>query len=92
MLTLSTRTFRQIGVKESVLFVLHEFQCDLMCERTFHMTLCVYLFPFRDEAEAHSRAGQFCSDRKTRRDYKSGSPQRGSEEPQSALYEGEGEI
>ena len=38
------------------------------------------------------KGGQSCSDLRRPRDYKSGSPQRGSEEPQSALYEGEGEI
>ena len=36
--------------------------------------------------------GQFCSDLRKSRDCKSDSPQRGSEEPQSELYEGEGGI
>ncbi len=43
--------------------------------------LGVCLCPFRDEAEAHSRYEQFCTDRKKPRDYKSDSPQSGSEEP-----------
>lgn len=43
--------------------------------------LCACLCPFRDEAEAHSRYEQFCTDRKKPRDYKSDSPQSGSEEP-----------
>jgi len=44
--------------------------------------------PSRNEAEACSRDVQFCSDLRQPRDYKSGSPQRGSEVPQSAVYEG----
>ena len=54
--------------------------------------LYVYFFPVRDETEPQSRIGQFCSDLRKPRDYKSGSAQRGSEEPQSAPCEGQGEI
>ena len=54
--------------------------------------LYVYFFPVRDKTEPQSRIGQFCSDLRKPRDYKSGSAQRGSEEPQSAPCEGQGEI
>ena len=47
---------------------------------------------FRHKAEVYSRNGQFCTDLRKSRDYKGYSPQRGSEEPHSKLYEGQGEI
>jgi len=52
----------------------------------------IYPCPFRDEPKPIPRRGQFCSDLRKPRDYKSGSPQGGSEESQSTLYEGEGEV
>src|ERR1039458_9818959 len=43
--------------------------------------LCACLCPFRDQVKTHPRYEQFCTDRKKSRDYKSDSPQSGSEEP-----------
>ncbi len=40
------------------------------------------------KAVANSRCGQFCSDLRTPRNYKSDSPPSGSEEPESEFYEG----
>jgi len=56
--------------------------------RFSHYSPGMHLRSFRNEVEAHSRVVQFCSDLKRPRDYKSGSPQKGSEELQSPFVRG----
>jgi hypothetical protein len=57
-----------------------------------HDHLCLYRYPFRDAARLIPEVVNSAQTSESSEIYKSGSPHKVSEEPQSALHEGEGEI
>jgi hypothetical protein len=65
---------------------------DVGWELTFTWPPLLVPSPVSGRSEAHLRVVNSAQTSESSEIYKSGSPHKVSEEPQSALYEGEGEI